>query len=378
MAFKVADRVRETTTTTGTGSITLAGAVFGYQSFADALSVNDTCWYAIQGGTQWEIGIGTLMASATLARTTVLQSSNGDALVNFSAGVKDVFCTLPATALLGMLTGNAGAAAPAPAIRGTRWLDTSVANTAVYKIFDGSDWNTVFTINETTGTVAFGTITVGTATSGAHALNRATADGRYVQPSALNSYAALAGATFTGALSATAGFSAVGGTITLQAGTAYTDTVTVNSRLSVTTDAALEGLRINRTNVPTPTSNFCIFQTAGTTRGSIQYNSTSAQTVFATTSDGRLKPLRRSFDPGPILDALEVVHHNWIHDETVWAYGVIAQDAYRVFPQAVVPGRGKPGRKKFRPWQVDYSKFVPLLLREMQLLRSRVADLEGR
>lgn len=91
-----ADRVKDTSTTTGTGSLTLAGsAPTGFQTFAASFSVGDPVAYAIQlqGGTEWETGIGTLVTSTTISRDTVSESSNADALVNFSAGTKDVFCT---------------------------------------------------------------------------------------------------------------------------------------------------------------------------------------------------------------------------------------------------------------------------------------------
>jgi hypothetical protein len=98
MAFVLADRVRETTTTTGTGTVTLAGAVLGFQTFS-AIGNGNTTYYTIAGiGTsEWEVGIGTYTSSGTtLSRTTVLASSNSGALVNFSAGTKDVFCDYPA------------------------------------------------------------------------------------------------------------------------------------------------------------------------------------------------------------------------------------------------------------------------------------------
>jgi hypothetical protein len=88
----LADRVKETTTTTGTGTITLAGAPAGFQSFNTAFANASLVYYVIQGGSEFEIGIGTV-GTGTLARTQVLQSSNADALVPFSAGVKDVFCS---------------------------------------------------------------------------------------------------------------------------------------------------------------------------------------------------------------------------------------------------------------------------------------------
>jgi len=98
MALVLADRVNETTTTTGTGTITLAGAQTGYQSFA-AIGNTNTTYYTIvhQTANEWEVGIGTYTSAGTLlSRTTVLSSSNGGSLVNFSAGTKSVFCDYPA------------------------------------------------------------------------------------------------------------------------------------------------------------------------------------------------------------------------------------------------------------------------------------------
>lgn len=97
MALVLADRVKETTTVTGTGTATLLGAATGYQTFAVIGDANTT-YYCIagQGTTEWEVGIGTYTASGTtLARTTVLSSSNAGALVSFSAGTKDIFVTYP-------------------------------------------------------------------------------------------------------------------------------------------------------------------------------------------------------------------------------------------------------------------------------------------
>jgi hypothetical protein len=96
MALVLKDRVQETTTTTGTGTITLAGAVSGFQSFS-AVGNGNTCYYAIVGETEWEVGFGTYTSSGTtLSRSTILESSNGGTAVNFSAGTKNVFVTYPA------------------------------------------------------------------------------------------------------------------------------------------------------------------------------------------------------------------------------------------------------------------------------------------
>ena len=97
MALILKDRVKETTTVVGTGTATLLGAATGYQSFA-AIGNGNTTYYTIasQTATEWEVGIGTYTASGTtLSRDTVLSSSNGGSLVNFSAGVKDVFVAQP-------------------------------------------------------------------------------------------------------------------------------------------------------------------------------------------------------------------------------------------------------------------------------------------
>jgi hypothetical protein len=95
MALVVKDRVRENSTTTGTGTLTLTGAVSGFQTFSSAIGNTETTYYAIVNNTEWEIGIGTVGAG-TLTRDTVLESSNGGTKVNLSAGTKDVFCTYPA------------------------------------------------------------------------------------------------------------------------------------------------------------------------------------------------------------------------------------------------------------------------------------------
>jgi hypothetical protein len=98
MPLVVKDRVNETSTTTGTGTFTLAGAVTGFQTFA-AIGDGNTTYYTIvlQGGSEFEVGLGTYTSSGTtLSRDTILSSSNSNNAVNFSAGTKNVFCDYPA------------------------------------------------------------------------------------------------------------------------------------------------------------------------------------------------------------------------------------------------------------------------------------------
>jgi len=173
MALVVKDRVRETTTTAGTGTVTLAGAVTGFQSFSVIGNANTT-YYTITDSTNWEVGIGTYTASGTtLSRDTVLESSNAGALVPFAAGSKDVFVTYPAeksisdgygtlpvanggtgaTTLTGVVIGNGASAftavtAPTGAIVGTTDTQTLSGKTITNLVFDGDYTEDVFTITD--------------------------------------------------------------------------------------------------------------------------------------------------------------------------------------------------------------------------------------
>ena len=103
MAHVINDRVKETTTTTGTGAVSLGGAVTGFETFAAGIGNSNTTYYAIvhQTAAEFEVGLGTLDGdSSDLTRTTVISSSNSDSAVDFAAGTKDVFVTIPASKLV--------------------------------------------------------------------------------------------------------------------------------------------------------------------------------------------------------------------------------------------------------------------------------------
>ena len=101
MALVINDRVKESSTTSGTGTISLAAVVTGFEGFVAGIATGNTTYYTIfnQGTTEWEVGLGTVTDAATdtLSRDTIISSSNGDAAVSFTSGTKDVFCTLPAS-----------------------------------------------------------------------------------------------------------------------------------------------------------------------------------------------------------------------------------------------------------------------------------------
>jgi len=98
MAFKIADRVFETSTTQGTGALNLEGAVSGFQSFLVGIGDGNETYYVIDDGANWEVGIGTISAGSpdTLSRDTILESSNSDAAVNWGSGTRNVRLSIPA------------------------------------------------------------------------------------------------------------------------------------------------------------------------------------------------------------------------------------------------------------------------------------------
>ena len=149
MALVLNDRVKESTTTTGTGTVNLGGAATGFETFVAGVGNSNTTYYCIagQGTAEFEVGIGTVTDASpdTLSRTTILSSSNSDSAVNFSAGTKDVFCTLPASktirevdTALNVPTGTTAQRAGSPAAGDFRYNTTN-------NKFEGysTQWNTI-------------------------------------------------------------------------------------------------------------------------------------------------------------------------------------------------------------------------------------------
>ena len=100
MALVLSDRIKETTVTTGAGTYALAGAVTGYEAFS-VVGNGNTTFYSCTDGTNWEVGVGTYTSSGTtLARSTILNSSNSDSAVSWGSGTKTIFCTLPASKIV--------------------------------------------------------------------------------------------------------------------------------------------------------------------------------------------------------------------------------------------------------------------------------------
>tara|TARA_R100000353_G_scaffold101239_2_gene73407 strand:- start:500 stop:2536 length:2037 start_codon:yes stop_codon:yes gene_type:complete len=175
VAFVLNDRVKETTTTTGTGTINLAGAATGFETFVAGVGNSNVTYYCIagRGTTEFEVGIGTVTDASpdTLSRTTILSSSNSDSAVDFSAGTKDVFCTLPAgktirevDTALNVPTGTTAQRASSPAAGdfryntttgrfegylGSAWGSFGSSNSFFTNIFAGDGSDTTFTLSQT-------------------------------------------------------------------------------------------------------------------------------------------------------------------------------------------------------------------------------------
>lgn len=163
MAFAYFDRVKETSATTGTGPLTLAGAVSGFRTFASVYSTSDTMYYTItdQTGANWEVGLGTYSGTNTLTRTTVLSSSNAGSAVNFTSGSLFVFVDLPKAAL--------------PTASGVTGTDQMVLATSPTLVTPALGTPTALVGTNITGTAA--SLTAGTVTTNANLTGDVTSSG---------------------------------------------------------------------------------------------------------------------------------------------------------------------------------------------------------
>lgn len=156
MALVLKDRVKEQSTTTGTGAVTLSGAYAGFQTFSAAIASGSTVYYCIHntatgGSSEWEVGVGTFTAPSTLSRDTVYESSNAGSLVSFSAGTKEVFVTYPAEKSVNL--DASGNVSPLGTISSGAWQGTVINST-----YGGTGVNNggrTLTVSTNSGTVSF-------------------------------------------------------------------------------------------------------------------------------------------------------------------------------------------------------------------------------
>jgi len=156
MTFKTDDRVYETSTTTGTGTYTLAGAVTGFQAFS-VMGAGATCPYFATDDTNWEVGIGTIgTGPSTLARTTILASSNAGSAVNWGSGTRKIRCGLPADmaiprALSKSVAGSSDVTLTADEQRRDILVFTGALTGNISVIVDATVWGWPAVYNNTTG-----------------------------------------------------------------------------------------------------------------------------------------------------------------------------------------------------------------------------------
>lgn len=264
MALVLADRVKETTTTTGTGTITLAGAVSGFRSFS-VVGNGNTTYYTIsgQGTSEWEVGIGTYTSSGTtLSRDTVLASSAGaPTKTTFSAGTKDVFVTYPAGRSVyvdGVTVDVAGMGATQGDILYASSTDTfsrlaKDANATRYLANTGTSnnpaWSQIDLSNGVTGDLAFANLTQGSALSVLGVTGNATADVASIAAGSDNQVLRRSGTALSFGAINLASTNAVTGTLPL--GNGGTGQTTAQASMNSFAGAVTSGqyLRGNGTNV---------------------------------------------------------------------------------------------------------------------------------
>ena len=184
MALVYADRVQETSTTTGTGTYNLAGAVTGFQGFVAGIGNANTCFYTATDGIDWEVGLGTVTDAGTdtLARTSILASSNAGAAVNWAAGTRSIFVTIPAIQAsepIGTIKAIGHSTVPygflacdGSAVSRTTYVNLFGFLSTTWGVGDGS---TTFNVPDLRGRVLVGSGT-GTVTETQAAANFATSD----------------------------------------------------------------------------------------------------------------------------------------------------------------------------------------------------------
>jgi len=419
MALILNDRVRETTAVTGTGSATLLGAVTGYQSFS-VIGNGNTTYYTIadQGGPNWEVGLGTY-SSGTLARTTVLSSSNSGSLVNFTAGTKDVFVTQPSEkavyldgsgnitpSSVGPLTVSSLTDSGLTSGRVTYATTGGLLTDSANMTFNGStltSLNSAYTGTLTGGTGvvnlgsgqfykdASGNVGVGTASPvsasgyGALTVNGTTGSLVYLQN---NATSAMQIATNSSGASITA----IGASLPLYFSTNSTERMRIDSSgnlLVGTTTATAGGVTVRQhiagneyglgISVPASGAQQNIRFVNGTTAvGSV--TTTSSLTTYNTISDYRLKTVIGSIaDAGQRIDALEPIEYDWKAGGRT--RGFLAHQFAEVYPNSVSGEKDavdKEDKPVYQSMQASTSEVMADLIAEIQSLRKRVAQLESK
>ena len=439
MAFITADRVKDTSTTTGTGNITVSGsAPFGYRTFSMVLSVSDTFYYCVQGQStsEWEVGLGTYVSSNQFARTTILASSASNSAVSFSSGTKNVFITLPANKTLQFDATGTPTAGGVLYGTGSMLAYTAVGTSGQFLQSTGSGAPTWAPIGSVGTSISNGTSNVNIASSnGAVTI---AANGTTAMTVGTNRNIGIGGAaasdtifkwlTITGPTTSGGGVvqllnsdSSVGVNIFCNNLAGYVGTSTAHplgfrvnnneaaridtsGNLLVGTTSPIGGQGKFVINVPsgwgqaiqvanTSTQGILTTNTSGT--GSYNamgfYNNgttfsfcggitvSGSSTSFNVSSDYRLKENITPLTAGlATIGALKPVNYDWICDKSQ-GEGFIAHELQAVIPLAVTGEKDAVNENgSIKPQGVDYSKIVVHLVAAIQELSAKNDALEAR
>jgi hypothetical protein len=358
MAFVVADRVKESTTSTGTSTINLGGTSDGFQGFVAGIGDGNTTYYAIshQTAAEWEVGIGivTDAATDTLSRDTIISSSNSDSAVNFSAGSKDVIATLPSSK--SYILNNVG--------------DTTIsADLSVTSISgSGAGLTTLNASNVSSGTLSSDRLTTVPTTKGGTGL---TAIGTANQVLAVNGggtaleYQTIS-ADITGV---TAGSGLTGG--------GSTGDVTLNVGAGTGIDVTADAVAVDVSDFMTNGSNNRVLTATGTDGMNAETNMTFDGTTLTVpalteTSSITYKENIQSLKFNEAIYSVNAVKYDRKDGSSKNEVGVIAEELYKVLPDLVTIKDGKPEAVKYTKMTMYLLEALKKQNQEIQLLKEKL------
>ena len=360
MAFAVADRVKESTTSTGTGTINLEGTSDGFQGFVAGIGNGNTTYYAIshQTASEWEVGIGivTDAATDTLSRDTIISSSNGGLAVNFSAGSKDVIATLPSSK--SYVLDNAG--------------DTTIsADLSVTSISgSGAGLTTLNASNVSSGTLDDARLTANVTLNNASTISTGTLPNARLDAQ-LQDIAGLA--TTSGKI-----IQGDGANFVLSAYTIPTSDGTTGQALTTNGSGALSFTTITGTTINNNADNRVITGsgTPNTLNGEsgLTYDG-STLTVTGVVTETSSIAYKENVKPLEFNDAIynvNAVRYDFKDGSQKDEVGVIAEELYKVLPDLVTTKDGKPNAVKYTKMTMYLLEALKKQNQEIQLLKEKL------
>ena len=383
MAFLLNDRVKETTTSTGTSTINLAGAETGFESFVSGIGNSNTTYYAIvhQTADEFEVGIGTVTDASpdTLSRTTIISSSNSDSAVNFSAGTKDVFCTLPASKTV-FFDETSGGSDVAIGSKGTNPMGIGITGT-VLAVSEASNVASV-QIDGVTGT----RIDMGTS-GNRNSVLFTDANGLEISRTTDHPITFKTGASPAERMRIDAsgnmgiGTASPGYTLDVSGGTGTISRFTsggANTYIAITNTSNTGYIGINGTSME--------FYPTGTLRGNLDTSGNFVVsgniTAYGSPSDIKLKENIEVIDNAlDKVKQLKGITYDLKSDGNRLT-GLIAQDLEKVLPEAVYTTKTianeKEGEVAEEHLAIRYGNTVGLLVEAIKELEARVKELENK